>query len=108
MAIIRWVSEDTWLGERRAKILESLLGLFEDVDFTFEDLTRGEKANILLHYVQTEEVVLIIVRYGFNGFNQLNGSGELAVSSLASRSTDFNLFRCCLDHGTDVNPHCHI
>ncbi|KAJ5994929.1 hypothetical protein N7481_001906 [Penicillium waksmanii] len=103
MAIMRLVSEDTWLGDRRTKVFETLLELFDDVNFTFTDSHRGERSNNLLHYVQTEEELHALVRCGFNGFNQPNSDGELAVSSIVCQIADFNLFRGCLDHGTDVN-----
>jgi hypothetical protein len=106
MAVMRLVSGDTWLGDRRAKVIETLLELFDDVNFTFEDPyrgQRGQRSNNLLHYVQTEEELHALVRCGFNGFNQPNSDGELAVSSIVCQIADFKLFRGCLDYGTDVN-----
>ncbi|KAJ5378673.1 hypothetical protein N7509_011792 [Penicillium cosmopolitanum] len=106
MAVMRLVSGDTWLGDRRTKVIETLLGLFDDVNFTFEDPYRGQRgqsSNNLLHYVQTEEELQALVRCGFNGFNQPNSDGELAVSSIVCQIADFKLFRGCLDYGTDIN-----
>jgi hypothetical protein len=102
-AILHLVSKDTWLGDSKIKYYESLLKLCVDVNFTFDDLDRRTKDNNLLHYVETDSELHALLRHGFHGFNTPNSDGELPIFSIVDHTLDFNLFRSCIDNGTDIH-----
>lgn len=79
--------------------LPRLIQLCDNVNFTFED--RGIRDNNLMHYASTLETASTLVQCGFNGFNQKNSEGKLAINSLANYD-EAPLIQFCLDRGTDV------
>jgi ankyrin repeat protein len=99
-AIYHLVFNGTWLGDSRTKYFESLLGLCEDVNFTFGD---HYKENNLLHYVETEKEFQALIRHGFHGFNKPNSDGDLPLNYIVHKGSKVDLIRRCLDNGADVN-----
>ncbi|KAI8689182.1 hypothetical protein NCS55_00174600 [Fusarium keratoplasticum] len=79
--------------------LPKLIQLSDNVNFTFED--DGVKDNNLMHYAGTLETASTLVQCGFNGFNQKNSKGKVAINSLAS-FCKAPLIQFCLERGTDV------
>ena len=102
VAMMKLLSDDTWMGDLRKTYFESLVELCEGVNFTFNDTKTGSQKNNLLHYVQNRQEVEALVRRGFQGFNQPNSQGELAIFSIA-RHPRADLIRFCLVNGTEVN-----
>lgn len=102
-ALCHLVSNDTWIGDSRVEYFKNLTELCDDVNFTFGDENQGREENNLLHYVETEEELQVLIRHGFHGFNRPNSKGELPIQSIVRKRFDVDLFRCCLDNETDVN-----
>ncbi|RSL61639.1 hypothetical protein CEP53_005027 [Fusarium sp. AF-6] len=99
--IIKAFERSRIVSTRELPFLYKIVQLSDDVNFTFEDSFRLSRDNNLMHYACTLEIASTLVQCGFNGFNQKNSEGKLAINSLA-RYHNASLIQFCLEHGTDV------
>lgn len=99
LVIVRGMS--SWISvvteDIRRQHVSKVIQLCDHVNFTLNDDTMT--GNNLMHYAQTVEEAEALVRRGFDGFNQPNSDGRLAIHS-QMRNRD--LFTFCVDHGTDI------
>ncbi|KAJ5690387.1 hypothetical protein N7462_004779 [Penicillium macrosclerotiorum] len=91
-----------FMDDLRTSYFEDLVGLCEDVNFTFKDGITGAENNNLLHYVQNWQEAQALVRHGFQGFNEPNSEGELAIFSIAC-NPQAELIQFCLENGTQAS-----
>ncbi|KAJ3471747.1 hypothetical protein MRS44_001846 [Fusarium solani] len=93
-ALIRALGHHRALAEDTTFLTE-VVQLSDDVNFTFGD--GDVKDNNLMHYAHSLEMASTLVRCGFNGFNQKNSEGKLAINSLAN-CYNAPLIQFCLEN----------
>lgn len=84
-----------------AAFFSELVKNLADVNISIQDRSQGVNDNNLMHYMQSAEDAMALVRCGFDRFNSRNSDGKLAINSLV-RYRCPALIRFCIDNGTDI------
>ncbi|KAJ5809520.1 uncharacterized protein N7503_001738 [Penicillium pulvis] len=102
-AIMALISRDCLVDELdRTAHFEKLIGLCDDVNFTFDIEHSGTRHNNLLHLVKNRREAHALLCRGLKNFNQENSDRKLAIHSIAQLPNP-ELIQFCLENGSNVN-----
>lgn len=102
-AIMELIGRDSLVDElERTAHFEKLIGLCDDVNFTFDIGHSDSRHNNLLHKVKNRREANALLCRGFQNFNQENSDRKLAIHSMA-HSPNAELIQFCIENGSNVN-----